>query len=82
LSANPTGAEGHTLTAESTLLITWLSAAHRRYRVYESADLATWSAQPILTVDGTGAPLTVAIPQSQNRQFYRVTVDLIPPESQ
>jgi len=38
----------------------------------------TWSDQPTLTIDGTGAPLTIEVPQSQNNQFYKVTVDLIP----
>jgi hypothetical protein len=82
LNANPSSLQSQSESEESSLLLTWISAAHRRYRVYESTDLLNWSAQPIITVDGTGEPLTVTIPQSQNQQFYRVTVDLIPPESQ
>ena len=72
------GQEPQSESAGSSLLLTWQSAANRRYRVYASTDLLNWSAQPILTVDGTGEPLTVEVPQSQNKQFYRVTVDLIP----
>ena len=77
-TANPTSLEAQSESAESSLLLTWISAAHRRYKVYESTDLLNWSAQPILTVDGTGEQLTVEVPQSQTKQFYRVTVDLIP----
>jgi hypothetical protein len=77
-TANPTSLESQSESAESSLLLTWISAANRRYRVYESPDLLNWSEQPIITVDGTGEPLTVEIPQSQTKQFYRVSVDLIP----
>jgi len=75
---NPTTLESQPAPAEHSLLLTWRSAAHRRYQVYESADLVNWSEQPVLTVDGTGEPLTVEVPQSQSKQFYKVTVDLIP----
>ena len=71
LTANPTSLEAQSESAESSLLLTWMSAANRRYKVYESIDLLNWSAQPILTIDGTGEPLTVEVPQSQNRQFLQ-----------
>jgi hypothetical protein len=63
---------------ETSLLITWLSATKRQYRVYESTNLVSWSVEPIITVDGTGQPLTLEIPQVQGKQFYKVTVDLKP----
>lgn len=77
-SAAPSSLTAQPATVSSGLLLTWLSAANRRYSVYTSTDLSQWSAEPILTVDGTGESLTVEVPQSQNKQFYKVTVDLIP----
>ena len=77
-TSTPVGLDPQPELTGSSLLLTWMSAANRRYRVYESTDLLNWSGDPILTVDGTGDTLTVEVPQSQSKQFYRVTVDLIP----
>ncbi|MFA7171835.1 MAG: hypothetical protein WC340_00220 [Kiritimatiellia bacterium] len=75
-SANPTSLAAQPEPA--SLLLTWRSAANRRYRVYASTDLVNWDEQPLLTVDGTGEQLTVEVPQALSKQFYKVTVDLLP----
>ena len=67
------------LAQESLCHLTWPSARGRRYQVFGTADLAAWPTEPLAVIDGTGLPVTVALPSTAAAQFYRITVTLSPP---
>ena len=63
------------------LALSWPTVKGRVYRLYASESLQDgWDDEPITVLEGTGEVVSVPVDQGTPVRFFRVTVDLLPPE--
>ena len=62
-------------------MLSWPTVKGRVYRLYASESLQDgWDNEPITVLEGTGEVVSVPVDQGTPVRFFRVTVDLLPPE--
>lgn len=65
---------------QPVLELFWQSVKGRLYTIQTKRDLKTaWEDDPVDVIEGTGEEISVQLPQTDTRRFYRVIIDLKQP---